>query len=68
MAIPLDNAENAISKLTMVENLIPFNYNYLGKWCVFNCYCATQEETIFVRDLAKMYHGKISAYESQKLI
>jgi hypothetical protein len=68
MAIPFNKAEYAISRLKNVENTIPFNYQYLGKWCVFNCYCATQEHTEWVKDLSKTYGGKISAYESQKLI
>jgi hypothetical protein len=67
MAIPLGQADEVIYRLKHTEDFIPFNYNFLGKWCVLNCYCATQEETAFVRDLAKNYNGKISAYESQKL-
>lgn len=68
MAIPLAEAEQVIKRMKNIEDLIPFNYNYLGKWCVFNCYCENQTKTAFVRDLAKTYNGKISAYESKSLI
>ena len=68
MAIPLAEADQVIARLKGIEDLIPFNYNYLGKWCIFNCYCENQTKTAFVRDLAKTYNGKISAYESKSLI
>lgn len=66
MAIPLDNANYVID--VMNGTTIPHNYNYLGKWCVFNCYCATQEQSRAVADLAKQRGGKISAYESKTII
>ena len=68
MAIPLAEADQVITRLKGIEDLIPFNYNYLGKWCIFNCYCENQSKTACVRDLAQTYNGKISAYESQSLI
>lgn len=68
MAIPNELAEEVIERLKSTGNWIPFNYNYLGKWCIFNCYCNTQDQTIFAKNLAKEFNGKISAYESQKLI
>ena len=68
MAIPLGESDQVIERLKGIEDLIPFNYNYLGKWCIFNCYCENQTKTAFVRDLAKSYNGKISAYESKSLI
>lgn len=68
MAIPLELSNEVIEKLKSTGNWIPFNYNYLGKWCMFNCYCDTQDQTKFAKDLAKNYKGKISAYESKSLI
>jgi uncharacterized protein YebE (UPF0316 family) len=68
MAIPLDLSNEVIEKLKSTGGWIPFNYNYLGKWCIFNCYCDTQDQTKFAKDLAKNYNGKISAYESKSLI
>lgn len=44
---------------------IPHNYQELGGWYVFNCYCDTQADTKFCVDLAKEYEGKYSAYESK---
>lgn len=44
---------------------IPHNYIEVGSWVMFNCYCATQDETKTITQLAKTYKGKISAYESQ---
>lgn len=65
VAIPHKSADAVI---TAVEGTaIPFNYQYLGKWCILNCYCATQNQTKSITELAKMYKGKISAYESQSL-
>jgi uncharacterized protein YebE (UPF0316 family) len=46
---------------------IPHNYNRVGKWVMFNFYCATQKDTRKVKDIAKQYGGKISAYESKQL-
>ena len=68
MAIPNEYAEEVIERLKSTGNWIPFNYHYLGKWCIFNCYCDTQDQTKFAKDLAKEFNGKISAYESKSLI
>ena len=68
MAIPLDKSSEVIEFMKTNENKIPFNYNYLGKWCIFNCYCETQENSAIMRELAIHYGGKISAYESKSLI
>ena len=68
MAIPNEYAEEVIERLKGTGNWIPFNYNYLGKWCIFNCYCDTQDQTAFAKNLAKEFNGKISAYESKSLI
>lgn len=65
MAIPLENAERVID--IMNGTVIPHNYNFLGNWCVFNCYCETQERSKAVVEMAKKYGGKISAYESKNV-
>lgn len=65
MAIPLDLSNEVIEHLQSTGNWIPFNYHYLGGWCIFNCYCMVQDQTKFVTDLAKNHNGKISAYESK---
>ena len=51
-----------------VLETIPHNYTQVGSWTMFNCYCETQEDTKLVVEVAKMYRGKISAYESKPLI
>lgn len=68
MAIPLGKSSEVIDFLKVNENKIPFNYNYLGKWCIFNCYCETQEHSAIMKEIALHYGGKISAYESKSLI
>ena len=49
------------------ERNIPHNYVEAGKWVIFNCYCATQEDTRIVTDLGKKRECKFSAYESKSL-
>ena len=44
---------------------IPNNYQALGSWTVFNCYCDTRAKTNLVVDFAKQHEGKMSAYESK---
>lgn len=66
MAIPLENAERVID--IMSGTVVPHNYNYLGNWCVFNCYCDTQDRSKAVVEMAKKYGGKISAYESKAVL
>ena len=66
MAIPLLKADVAETSLTCSP--IPYNYNKLGKWVIFNCYCETQADTKICVDIAKQFGGKISAYESKSLV
>ena len=68
MAVPNEYAEEVVERLKSRGNWLPFNYIYLGKWCIFNCYCDTQYQTEFAKNLAKEFNGKISAYESKSLI
>ena len=49
------------------EYHIPHNYVEVGKWVIFNCYCATQADTQVVTDLGKKRECKFSAYESKTL-
>ena len=66
MAIPLLNAE--VAETSLICSPIPYNYNKLGKWVIFNCYCETQADTKICVDIAKRFDGKISAYESKSLV
>lgn len=46
---------------------ISCNYNPVGKWIMFNCYCDTCEQSDYINKLCKRLNGKISAYESKNL-
>lgn len=65
LAVPYQQAD---SVKKMIGKEIPCNYQYLGKWCIFNCYCSTQKQTARMVSIAKGCGGKISAYESQNLL
>ena len=63
LAIPTEERDFAHRKLKD----IPHNYIECGSWTMFNCYCATQEETAKVKQLGLALGGKYSAYESQPM-
>lgn len=68
MALP--NNKNIVPQnleYSMSTQGIPCNYQLLGDYWIFNCYCETQEQTQFVHDMCKSFDGKISAYESKPL-
>lgn len=68
MALPnTTNAEYIHVLLNDTKN-IPNNYQTLGKWHIFNCYCYSKVDTAICQDVCKMYNGKISAYECAPLI
>lgn len=62
MAIPYGNSAEYIRVKLEDIYKIPNNYQTLGKWHIFNCYCMTKEQTAKCQALAKEYNGKISAY------
>ena len=63
LAIPTDEQGYAHRRLKD----IPHNYVECGSWTMFNCYCATQEETAKVKRLGVALGGKYSAYESKPM-
>ena len=65
MAIPQDEKE-LVAK-TLDHKSIPYCYNEVGSWIMFNCYCETQKDTAVCVSIAKNLQGKISAYESKTL-
>lgn len=69
MAIPKDRCHYSadVYKSVMEDKDIPSNYQEIGRWMVFNCYCETKEQTSYVKWLCKNENGKISAYESKDL-
>ena len=65
IAIPREHA--SVTRSALTKNEIPHNYTSVGKWIMFNCYCATQKDSHNAVQIAKKYKGKISAYESKPL-
>lgn len=50
------------------ELSIPYNYiENVGKYTVFNIYCATQKESSFVRELVQKHNAKFFVSESKQL-
>lgn len=47
---------------------IPHNYiPELGNWTIFNCYCSTQKESAFVKEIANRHGAKYFVSESKNL-
>ena len=44
---------------------IPHNYIEVGKWVIFNIYCATCEQSESVTEICKLYHGKYFVTETK---
>ena len=63
LAIPTEERDFTHRKLAE----IPHNFVECGSWTMFNCYCATQEETAKVKKLGIALGGKYSAYESKQM-
>lgn len=50
------------------ESNIPFNYiEGIGKYTIFNIFCATQEQSIAVKEILKTYRAKYFVSESKTL-
>ena len=58
-------AEKVIEHCKIVD--LPFSYIDIEKYVIFNFYCATQKESIFVRNLLDKYHAKYFVAESKTL-
>ena len=46
---------------------IPHNYVIVGSHTVFNCYCATQKESLTVKEILARYNAKYFVTESKTL-
>lgn len=59
----------AVELHTSLEKFnIPHNYiPEVGKWTIFNVYCATQKESAFVREIANRNRAKYFVTESKTL-
>lgn len=61
-------AKTSILARQLEELSIPYNYiENVGKYTVFNIYCATQKESAFVRELAQKHNAKFFVSESKQL-
>lgn len=63
---------NSIRKNKLIAQLeeldIPFNYiDNVGKWTIFNCYCATQKESRLVKEVADTHKAKYFVSETKNL-
>ena len=64
--IPAEHTRNLHCTLTAKE--IPNNYIVgVGKYSVFNCYCATQAESKIVKEILNKYNAKYFVSESKTL-
>ena len=61
----MQNYEEMIAHENIEKMGIPNNYNRLGSWTVFNCYCDTREKTTKMVEFVRLNEGKMSAYESK---
>lgn len=47
---------------------IPHNYiEGVGEWTIFNCYCATQKESIVMKNICNQYNAKYFVSETKSL-
>ena len=58
----------AIENLDNINHLlkeIPHNYIEVGKWVIFNIYCATCEQSESITEICKLYNGKYFVTETK---
>lgn len=51
----------------LTEKSIPHNYVHAGKYTIFNCYCATQKESLIVKNILNEHEAKYFVSESKTL-
>mgnify|MGYP003340172814 CR=1 FL=1 len=62
------NKKTSVLARELEELAIPHNYiENVGKYTVFNIYCATQKESAFVKELATRHNAKFFVSESKTL-
>lgn len=54
---------NALEAFGVAHNYVP----NIGRWTLFNCYCATCKESEFVKTVAEKYNAKYFVSESKTL-
>lgn len=64
--IPSKNQKNVCDVLNLAE--IPYNYiEGIGKYSIFNIYCATQSESVKAKNILNNYNAKYFVSESKSL-
>lgn len=53
--------------IALKESRVPFNYIDANKYIIINCYCATQSESLKVKDILNKYNAKYFVSESKTL-
>ena len=60
--------ENAYYLAIELKNQVPFNYiENVGKYAIFNIYCATQEQSATVKLILNEYNAKYFVTETKNL-
>lgn len=59
--------ENKDKVITDIAGRIPYNYIDVNKYVIFNFYCATQEQSAFVKTILDFHHAKYFVSESKTL-
>lgn len=49
------------------KNCVPHNYVIAGRYGIFNCYCATENESVTVKGILDLYEAKYFVSESKTL-
>lgn len=67
MAIPVGTNPHDIHRV-LEQCGIANNWNNLGSWHIYNCYCYRKSQTQVCQVVAKENNGKISAYQAAPLV
>lgn len=52
----------------LTNGKIPHNYiENVGEWTIFNCYCATQKESVIMKKICDQYNAKYFVIETKVL-
>lgn len=66
--VTIPQSENWKSAVSLFkEKDIPCNYIDIDKYILINCYCATQKQSIEVKNILKQYNAKYFVVESKNL-
>ena len=61
----MDEAKEIVALLT--DYNIPHNYIDINRYVLINCYCATQKQSLAVKEVLNTYHAKYFVSESKTL-